>query len=67
MPGLIISLAKKDLDAPNKYKIYEMNVADVEYYNSIIFKNGGCVLSKNEEHLRELVTKYEKSGVKEII
>ena len=48
LPGLIISLAKKDPDAPNSYRIYEMNSEDVRYYNRVIFENGNEIISKTE-------------------
>ena len=46
LPGLIISLAKKDPDSPNSYRIYEMNSDDVKYYNRVIFESGNEIISK---------------------
>lgn len=55
LPGLIISLAKKDTDAPNSYRIYEMEDEDVEYYNRVIYENGNQIISRSEldESFRE--------------
>lgn len=48
LPGLLISLAKKNPDAIGEYRIYEMNSTDVEYYNRVIFENGDRIISKKE-------------------
>ena len=48
LPGLLISLAQKDPDAPNSYRIIELTQDDVESYNKIIFEFGDVIVSKNE-------------------
>ena len=48
LPGLLISLAQKDPDAPNSYRIIELTQDDVESYNKIIFEFGNVIVSKNE-------------------
>lgn len=47
LPSMIISLARKNPNALNEYRICEMNDEDVDYYNRIIFGNGNEIISKN--------------------
>lgn len=48
LPGLIISLAKKDNNSPDAYKILMMGDDDVKYYNRIIYDNACLIVSKIE-------------------
>ena len=45
LPNLLISLAKKDPDEPNSYKIATLTDEQVDEYNLAIIQNGDLILS----------------------
>ena len=48
LPGLLISLAKKDPDQPRSYRIIELSNDEVGEYNRIVFDYGKKIISKSE-------------------
>ncbi len=54
LPGLVISLARRNSESPNEYRIYEMSPDDVDYYNRVIFENGNEIISKEKLNIKWL-------------
>jgi len=48
LPGLLISLAKKDSEQPRSYRIIDLSKDDVAEYNKIIFDCGNKFISRGE-------------------
>lgn len=48
LPSLLITLAKKDPDEPNAYRIIQMGSKDVDHYNKLVFENGNQIISRTD-------------------
>lgn len=48
LPNLLISLAKKDPNEPNSYKVATLTDKQVDKYNAAIIQNGDLILSHDE-------------------
>ena len=55
-PKILLSLAKKDPQEPDAYKILDINREEAKCYNKVIYEQGNLILSIDENHLDELIS-----------